>query len=115
MWAGFICRQDVSITIFGRTKEFSEVRSTSLMCNFGVPSRFLDVIYGARPPNGSPDDKHTYFNPSKTWDKLSNYKTKNWTELSWAKLPRAHFYVGGVGIWAELSCTLSSDESYGAV
>ena len=54
MWAGFICRQDVSISIFGRTKEFSEVRGTSLMCNFGVRSRFLDVIYGVRPPNGSP-------------------------------------------------------------
>ena len=25
-----------------------------LMCNFGVHSRFLDVIYGVRPPNGSP-------------------------------------------------------------
>ena len=54
MWAGFFCRQDVSISIFGRTKEFSEVRGTSLMCNFGVRSRFLDVIYGVRPPNGSP-------------------------------------------------------------
>ena len=52
---GFFCRQDVSISIFGRTKEFSEVRGTSLMCNFGVRSRFLDVIYGVRPPNGSPD------------------------------------------------------------
>ena len=51
----FFCRQDVSITIFGRTKEFSEVRGTSVMCNFGVRSRFLDVIYGVRPPNGSPD------------------------------------------------------------
>ena len=50
----FFCRQDVSISIFGRTKEFSEVRGTSLMCNFGVRSRFLDVIYGVRPPNGSP-------------------------------------------------------------
>ena len=54
MWAGFFCRQDVSITFFGRTKEFSEVRGTSLMCNFGVRSRFLDVIYGVRPPNGGP-------------------------------------------------------------
>ena len=54
MWAGFFCRQDVSISIFGRTKEFSEVRGTSLTCNFGVRSRFLDVIYGVRPPNGSP-------------------------------------------------------------
>ena len=54
MWAGFFCRQDVSISIFGRSKEFSEVRGTSLMCNFGVHSRFLDVIYGVRPPNGSP-------------------------------------------------------------
>ena len=54
MWVGFFCRQDVSITIFGRTKEFSEVRGTSLMCNFGVRSRFSDVIYGVRPPNGSP-------------------------------------------------------------
>ena len=51
---GFFCRQDVSITIFGRTKEFSEVRDTSLRCNFGVCSRFLDVIYGVRLPNGSP-------------------------------------------------------------
>ena len=42
------------MSIFGRTKEFSEVRGTSLMCNFGVRSRFLDVIYGVRPPNGSP-------------------------------------------------------------
>ena len=24
------------------------------MCNFGVHSRFLDVIYGVRPHNGSP-------------------------------------------------------------
>ena len=55
MWAGFFCRQDVSITILGRTKEFSEVRGTSLMCNFGVRSRFLDVIYGVRLPNGSPE------------------------------------------------------------
>ena len=69
MWAGFFCRQDVSISIFGRTKEFSEVRGRSLMCNFGVRSRFLDVIYGVRPPNGSPDvsfqlmgitDNHNY-------------------------------------------------------
>ena len=59
MWAGFFCRQDVSISIFGRTKEFSEVRGTSLMCNFGVHSRFLDVIYGVRPPNGSPVTKKT--------------------------------------------------------
>ena len=42
----FFGRQDVSITFFGRTKEFSEVCVTSLMCNFGVRSRFLDVIYG---------------------------------------------------------------------
>ena len=56
MWAGFFCRQDVSISIFGGTKEFSEVRGTSMMCNFGVCSRFLDVIYGVRPPNGSPVD-----------------------------------------------------------
>ena len=54
MWAGFFCRQDVSISIFGHTKESSEVRGTTLMCNFGVRSRFLDVIYGVRPPNGSP-------------------------------------------------------------
>ena len=54
MWADFFCRLDVSISIFRRTKEFSEVRDTSLMCNFGVRSRFLDVIYGVRPPNGSP-------------------------------------------------------------
>ena len=60
MWAGFFCRQDVSITIFGRTKEFSEVRGTSLMCNFGVRSRFLDVIYGVRPPNGSPESEATH-------------------------------------------------------
>ena len=57
MWAGFFCRQDVSIFIFGRTKEFSEVSGMSLMCNFGVRSRFLDVIYGVRPPNGSPGKK----------------------------------------------------------
>ena len=44
----------VSITIFGRTKEFSEVGGTSLMYNFGVHSQFWDVIYGVRPPNGSP-------------------------------------------------------------
>ena len=50
----FYCRQDVSITIFSRTKEFSEVRGMSLMCNFGVRSRFWDVIYGVCPPNGSP-------------------------------------------------------------
>ena len=60
MWAGFFCRQDVSISIFGRTKEFSEVRGTSLMCNFGVHSRFLYVIYGVRPPNGSPDKKKKF-------------------------------------------------------
>ena len=54
MWAGFFCRQDVSITIFGCTKEFSEVCGTSLMCNFGVRSWFWDVIYGVRPSNGSP-------------------------------------------------------------
>ena len=58
MWAFFFCRQDVSISIFGRTKEFSEVRGTSLMCNFGVRSRFLDVIYGVRPPNGSPANRY---------------------------------------------------------
>ena len=57
MWAGFFfCRQDFSISIFGRTKEFSEVRDTSLMCNFGIRSQFLDVIYGVRPPNGSPGE-----------------------------------------------------------
>ena len=57
MWAGFFCRQDVSIFIFGRNKEFSEVHGTSLMCNFGVSSRFWDVIqvYGIRPPYGSPE------------------------------------------------------------
>ena len=27
----------------------------SLMCNFGVHSRLLDVIYGLRPLNGSPE------------------------------------------------------------
>ena len=48
------------MTIFGRTKEFSEVRGMSLMCNFGVRSRFLDVIYGVRPPNGSPVYKEIY-------------------------------------------------------
>ena len=51
---GFFSGQDVSITFFGRTTEFSEVRGTSLMCIFGVRSRFMDVIYGVRPPNGSP-------------------------------------------------------------
>ena len=61
MWAGFFCRQDVSISIFGRTKDFSEVRSTSLMCNFGVRSRFLDVIYDVRPSNGSPEVQITIF------------------------------------------------------
>ena len=40
--------------IFGRTKKFSEVRSTSLMCNFDICSRFWDVIYGVRLPNLSP-------------------------------------------------------------
>ena len=25
------------------------------MCNFGICSRFWDVLYGVRPPNGSPD------------------------------------------------------------
>ena len=49
-----------SITIFGRTKEFAEVRRMSLMCNFGVRSRYLDVIYGVRPPNGSPGDIDDY-------------------------------------------------------
>ena len=52
---GFFCRQDVSISIFGCTEKFSEVRSTSLMCNFDICSRFWDVIYGVRPPNVSPD------------------------------------------------------------
>ena len=28
------------------------------MCNFGVRSRFLDVIYGVRPPNGSPESSY---------------------------------------------------------
>ena len=55
VYSGFFCRQDVWISIFGRTKKFSEVRSMSLMCNFGICSRFWDVIYGLRPPNGSPD------------------------------------------------------------
>ena len=50
----FFCRQDVSISIFGHTKEFSENRSTSLMCNFGVRSRFWDIIYRVRPHYGSP-------------------------------------------------------------
>ena len=54
MWAFFFCRQDVSITFFGRTKEFSKVCGTSLMCDFGVRSQFLYVIYGVRLPNGSP-------------------------------------------------------------
>ena len=57
----FFCRQDVLISIFGRTKEFSEVHGTFSMCNFGVRSRFLDVIYGVRPPNGSPDTLHMGF------------------------------------------------------
>ena len=46
------------MSIFGRTKEFSEVRGTSQMCNFGVRSRFLDVIYGVRPPNGGPAENN---------------------------------------------------------
>ena len=37
--------------------------------------------------------KHTHFNPSKTWDELSNYKTKNLAELACAD-----FYVGRVGM-----------------
>ena len=64
---GFFCRQDVSISIFDRTKEFSEVRGTSLMCNFGVRSRFLDVIYGVRPPNGSPAVILKLFNLFHAW------------------------------------------------
>ena len=63
MWAGFFCRQDVSISIFGRTKEFSEVRGTSLMYNFGVRSRCLDVIYAVRPPNGSPVQEQSDLGP----------------------------------------------------
>ena len=47
----FFCRQDLSIFIFGRTKEYSEVSGMSLMCNLGVRSLYLDVIYGVR---GSP-------------------------------------------------------------
>ena len=72
MWAGFFYRQDVSISIFGRTKEFSEVRGTSLMCNLGVRSRLLDVIYGVRPPNGSPG-KHII--RSLIWGYGSDYST----------------------------------------
>ena len=53
------------MSIFGRTKEFSEVRGTSLMCNFGVRSRFLDVIYGVRPPNGSPGSEPKAAFPAK--------------------------------------------------
>ena len=30
------------------------------MCNFGVRSRYLDVIYGVRPPNRSPGDIDEY-------------------------------------------------------
>ena len=33
------------------------------MCNFGVRSRFLDVIYGVRPPNGSPGKYPIASNP----------------------------------------------------
>ena len=51
---GFFLQTGRLDTHYGRTKEFSEVRGTSLTCNFGVRSRFLDVIYGLRPPNGSP-------------------------------------------------------------
>ena len=64
---GFFCRQDVSISTFGRPKEFSEVRGTSLMCNFGVHSRFLDVMYGVRPPNRSPVIGWYNFFWSKVW------------------------------------------------
>ena len=42
--------------------------------------------------------KHTYFNSSKTWNELYNYKTKNLAESSWAELARADFYVGRVGM-----------------
>ena len=48
--------------------------------------------------------KHTYFNPCKIWDELSNYKTKigpSCLGLSfefWAELAWADFYVGRVGI-----------------
>ena len=52
---GVFSADRTSRSIFGRTKKFSEVRSTSLMCNFGICSRFWDVIYGVRLPNGSPD------------------------------------------------------------
>ena len=55
MWAGFFCRLDVLIHIFGCSKEFPEVRGASLMCNFGVRSRFWDVICGIRLPKGSPE------------------------------------------------------------
>ena len=81
MWAGFFCRQDVSISIFGRTKEFSEVRGTSLMCNFGVRSRFLDVIlYGVRPPNGSPAEypTHTDFVLKKGYSLEAKNALKTW-------------------------------------
>ena len=33
---------DISLLIFGRKKEFSEVSDKSLMCNFGVRSRLRD-------------------------------------------------------------------------
>ena len=66
----FFCRQDLSIFIFGRTKELSEVLSMSLMCNFGVRWRFLDVIYDVHPPNGSPVRKSRIFF---TFQKLGNF------------------------------------------
>ena len=82
MWAGFFCRQDVSISIFGRTKEFSEVRGTSVMCNFGVRSRFFDVIYGVRPPNGSPDRTFNYASGGAEASNIGDALSKIFKELA---------------------------------
>ena len=45
---------DVSGIDFGRTKEFSEVRGTSLKFNLDVRWQSQGVIYVVRPLNGSP-------------------------------------------------------------
>ena len=48
---------DVSGIDFGRTKEISEVRGTSLKFNLDVRWQSLGVIYVVRPLNGSPVNK----------------------------------------------------------
>ena len=50
---------DVSGIDFGRTKEISEVRGTSLKFNLDVRWQSQGVIYVVRPLNGSPGKANT--------------------------------------------------------